>query len=59
MDLRELGWEGVDWVHLAQDMDSGGTFWTRYWTFGFHKMRRISWPAKWLLHFQERSLPWS
>jgi hypothetical protein len=19
MDLRELGWEGVDWMHLAQD----------------------------------------
>jgi len=21
MDLREPGWEGVDWVHLAQDRD--------------------------------------
>jgi hypothetical protein len=21
MDLRETGWEGVDWIHLAQDMD--------------------------------------
>jgi len=21
MDLRETGWEGVDWMHLAQDMD--------------------------------------
>jgi hypothetical protein len=21
MDLREIGWEGVDWIHLAQDMD--------------------------------------
>jgi hypothetical protein len=19
MDLRELGWEGVDWIHLVQD----------------------------------------
>jgi hypothetical protein len=19
MDFREMGWEGVDWVHLAQD----------------------------------------
>jgi hypothetical protein len=19
MDLREVGWEGVDWMHLAQD----------------------------------------
>jgi hypothetical protein len=21
MDLREIGWEGVDWTHLAQDRD--------------------------------------
>jgi hypothetical protein len=21
MDLREIGWEGMDWVHLAQDRD--------------------------------------
>jgi hypothetical protein len=21
MDLREIGWESVDWVHLAQDRD--------------------------------------
>jgi hypothetical protein len=20
-DLRETGWEGVDWIHLAQDKD--------------------------------------
>jgi hypothetical protein len=20
MDLREIGWEGVEWIHLAQDM---------------------------------------
>jgi hypothetical protein len=19
MDLRKIGWEGVDWIHLAQD----------------------------------------
>jgi hypothetical protein len=19
MDIREIGWEGVDWIHLAQD----------------------------------------
>jgi hypothetical protein len=22
MDLREVGWEGVDWIDLAQDRDS-------------------------------------
>jgi hypothetical protein len=21
MDLKKIGWEGVDWVHLAQDRD--------------------------------------
>jgi hypothetical protein len=21
MDLREIGWEGVDWIYLAQDRD--------------------------------------
>jgi hypothetical protein len=21
MDLRESGWEGVEWIHLAQDRD--------------------------------------
>jgi len=21
MNLREIGWEGVDWIHLAQDRD--------------------------------------
>jgi hypothetical protein len=21
VDFREIGWEGVDWMHLAQDMD--------------------------------------
>jgi hypothetical protein len=21
MDLREIGWEGVDWIHLALDRD--------------------------------------
>jgi hypothetical protein len=21
MDLREIGWDGIDWIDLAQDMD--------------------------------------
>jgi hypothetical protein len=21
MDLTEIGWEGVDWIHLAEDRD--------------------------------------
>jgi hypothetical protein len=23
MDLREIGWGGVDWIYLAQDRDQG------------------------------------
>jgi hypothetical protein len=25
MDLREIGWEGVDWIHLAQDIPVVGS----------------------------------
>jgi hypothetical protein len=24
MDVREIGWNGVDWIELAQDGTSGG-----------------------------------
>jgi hypothetical protein len=24
MDLTEVGWEGVDWIHLAKDRDKNG-----------------------------------
>jgi hypothetical protein len=26
MDLRETGWEGVDWIHLTQDREEWQTF---------------------------------
>jgi hypothetical protein len=40
MDLREIGWDGVEWIELIwlRIGTSGGLLWTRYWTFGFHKM---------------------
>jgi hypothetical protein len=25
MDLREIGWDGVDWIDIAQDMDQWRT----------------------------------
>jgi hypothetical protein len=24
IDLREIGWDGVDWIEMAQDRASGG-----------------------------------
>jgi len=32
---------------------NGGLLWTRWWTFGFYKRRRIFWLAEWLLASQE------
>jgi hypothetical protein len=34
MDLRETGWEGVEWIGLAQDR---GQWWALVNTFKFHK----------------------
>jgi hypothetical protein len=28
MDHRETGWDGMDWIDLAQDKTSGGLLWT-------------------------------
>jgi hypothetical protein len=25
MDLREIGWDGVDWIDMAQDRDQEGS----------------------------------
>jgi hypothetical protein len=35
MDLRERGWDGVDWIDMAQDRDQCRAL---VITFGFHKM---------------------
>jgi hypothetical protein len=26
MDLREIGWDGMDWIHLAQNRDQWRSF---------------------------------
>ena len=45
MDLNHLGWEGQDWIDLAQTGKSYGLLWEKQWIFGFHKMQEISWLA--------------
>jgi hypothetical protein len=38
MDLREIGWEGMDWIDLAQDRDHwGGSYEHRNEPSGFIK----------------------
>jgi hypothetical protein len=56
MDLREIGFGDVDWIHWAQDRDRWRAVVTRWWTFGFHKMRGISWLAERTLSFLRRTL---
>jgi hypothetical protein len=36
MDLREIDWEGVDWMHLAQDRDQWRTLVNTAMNIGFH-----------------------
>jgi len=42
MDLREIGWEGVEWTHVAQDRDNWGNIVNTEVNLRFHKRRRIS-----------------
>jgi len=46
LDLKEMGWDGFDWIHLCRVETSGWLSWTQEWTFWFHKMLRNSWPAE-------------
>jgi hypothetical protein len=42
MDIKEIGWEGVDWINLAQNRDKWRSLVKAVLNFGFHKMRGIS-----------------
>ena len=46
----EQTWAGWIWLRLGID---AGLLWMRQWTFGFHKMRVISWLSEDLLPSQE------
>ena len=50
-------WEGAvgtgsSWLRIGT---VGGRLWVRYWTFGFHKMRGISWLAAKPVSFSKRT----
>jgi hypothetical protein len=38
MDLREIGWDGVDWIELAQDRDQWRALVNTVMTFRFLKI---------------------
>jgi hypothetical protein len=42
MDIKEIGCQNVDWIHLAQDR-------VQRWALGFHKFWEIS---DWLKEYQ-------
>jgi hypothetical protein len=42
MDLRETGWEIVDWIHLSQDKDQWWGLVKTVMDIRFHKRRGIS-----------------
>jgi hypothetical protein len=41
MDFTDIGWEGVNWIHLAQDRDHWWALVNIVTTFGFNKRRGI------------------
>ena len=55
MDFREFGWGGEAWTgSIWLIIGTGGRLlWIRGWTFGFHKIREISWIAEDVLASQE------
>jgi hypothetical protein len=38
MDLREIGWDGMDWIELAQDRDQWRALVNTAMNFGFLKI---------------------
>jgi hypothetical protein len=38
MDLRDIGWDGVDWIDMAQDCDQWRALVKALLTFRFHEI---------------------
>jgi hypothetical protein len=43
----------MDCIHVGQDRRIGKLLWTRFWTFGFHKMLLACWTSEQLLGYQD------
>jgi hypothetical protein len=41
MDLQEVGWEGLDWIDMAQDRDRWRALVNAVMNFGFHKIQEF------------------
>jgi hypothetical protein len=60
MDVQEVGGARGAWMELAQDRDGWRALVSTERTFGFHKMRGISWLAAKTGQLLKRdSAPWS
>jgi hypothetical protein len=57
--FQEKRMKGVEWMYLAQDMGSGGVFWTCQWTVGLYRIRKMNWLSQKLLAYQEDSNIWN
>jgi len=42
MNLKEIGWRIWTEITCLRLETSWGLLWTRWWTFGFHKLQRSS-----------------
>jgi predicted nucleotidyltransferase len=53
MDVREIEWDAMDWIYLAQDRDQWRAVVNTVMNFGFHKMLGSSCVAAQLASCQE------
>jgi len=40
---KNIGWEGMNWINVAQGREKWWTVVNMIWTYLFHKMQGISW----------------
>jgi hypothetical protein len=53
LDLREIGWDDMDWIHLAYDREQWRAFVNTVINLGLHKILGNSWVAERLEASQE------